>query len=209
MVGLSFGAIASGAGLPWWLPVTLSVLVFAGASQFVFVGILSAGGGLAGALLAALLVNARHLPFGFSVAPVLGAGWRRALGTHLMVDETVAFALAQPDPRSKRAAYWLLGSTLFATWNAGVVAGVVLASAVTDSGALGLDAAFPAMLLALVAPALRDRRTCGAGALGAAVALAVTPMLPAGIPVLLALVALLVVPVRREGGTPRAAAGAR
>src|SRR5690606_984351 len=95
VVGASFGAIAVGSGLPIWLPVLMSVVVFAGAAQFMFIGLIAAGGNPLAAMAAGLLVNARHLPFGFAVADVLGTGrLRRVLGTHLMVDETVALTLA-------------------------------------------------------------------------------------------------------------------
>ncbi|MBA0126033.1 AzlC family ABC transporter permease [Haloechinothrix sp. YIM 98757] len=201
VVGLAFGAIAVGSGQPLWLPIALSVLVFAGASQFVFIGILAAGGGPLGALVAALAVNSRHLPFGFAVSDALGSGWRRYVGAHLMIDETVAFTIAQQDPGRRRAVYWTLGVGLFVTWNIGVLAGSLAGTAAGDTAALGLDAAFPAMLLALVRPSLRERRMAIAAALGACVAVASTPVLPSGMPVLAALLVLLAVPA----GTPRAA----
>lgn len=193
MVGVSFGAIAVSSGLPVWLPIMLSALVFAGASQFVLVGIVASGGNLIGALVAALLVNARHLPFGFAVADLLGTGGKRILGAHLMIDESVAFALAQSDGQRRRAAYWSVGIGLFVAWNAGVALGAVAGSAITDTDSFGLDAAFPAMLLALVCPSLRETRTRIAAALGALIALASTAFLPAGVPVLLAVLAVFVV----------------
>jgi branched chain amino acid efflux pump len=191
VVGLSYGAIAVGSGFPLWVPVALSVLVFAGAAQFLFVGIVAAGGSPIAATVAGLLVNGRHLPFGLAVADVLGTGWRRAAGSHLMTDETVAFALGQQDPGRRRAAYWACGLGIFVCWNVGVLAGGLAGSVITDTDAFGLDAAFPAVLLALVLPSLRDRTTRHAALAGAAVALLATPFLPAGLPVLLALSGLL------------------
>jgi predicted branched-subunit amino acid permease len=92
VVGASFGAIAVSAGMPWYLPAVLSVVVFAGAAQFVFVGIAAAGGSVAAAVVAGLLVNLRHLPFGFAVGDIIGSRWRdKLLGSYLMIDETVAF----------------------------------------------------------------------------------------------------------------------
>src|SRR5512135_427855 len=96
LVGVSYGAIAVSEGFPPWVPVLLSLVVFAGASQFVVMGVLGAGGGVLGAIAAALLVNARHLPFGFAVGDVLGDRLsRQLLGSHLMIDESVAFTLAE------------------------------------------------------------------------------------------------------------------
>ncbi|WP_069467389.1 AzlC family ABC transporter permease [Actinacidiphila rubida] len=193
LVGVSFGAIAVGLGLPLWLPVLLSLVVFAGAAQFLFVGIVGAGGNPVAAVAAGLLVNARHLPFGFAVGDVLATGWlRRLAGSHLMVDETVAFTLAQDDPRRRRIAYWGCGAGLFAAWNLGVLAGAFGGRAVGDTDAFGLDAAFPAVLVALLLPSLGDRAPRRAAGVGAAVALTATPWLPAGVPVLLALAGLAV-----------------
>jgi branched chain amino acid efflux pump len=194
VVGVSFGAIAVGSGLPWWMPSLLSVLVFAGGSQFMVVGVVAAGGGLVAAVLGALLLNARHLPFGLAVGDIMGRGLlARLFGSHLLIDESVAFAMAQKEPAKARAVFWTLGSAAFVVWNLGTLAGALAGQGIGDTDAFGLDAAFPAALLALVLPSLRGNpRTRNAALLGAAVALAATPFLPAGVPVLLALVGLVV-----------------
>ncbi|HEX6336070.1 MAG TPA: AzlC family ABC transporter permease [Jiangellaceae bacterium] len=192
IVGVSFGAITVSLGLPLWLPMLLSVVVFAGAAQFMFVGIVAAGGNPIAAVVAGLLVNARHLPFGFAIGDVLGTGWmRRIVGSHLMIDESVAFALAQREPQRRRAAYWACGVTLFACWNIGVLAGAFGGTVVTNTDALGLDAAFPAVLLALILPAMRDPATRRAALAGVAIALVAAAFLPTGLPVLLALLGVL------------------
>ncbi len=194
VIGLSFGAIAVASGLEWWMPSALSLLVFAGGSQFLVVGVVAAGGGLVAAVTGALLLNARHLPFGLALGDVMGRGrLARLAGAHLLIDESVAFALAQKDePARARAVFWFLGTMAFVVWNLGTVVGAAAGQVIGDPGAFGLDAAFPAGLLALVLPALREPRTRGAALLGAAVALATTPFLPAGVPVLLALAGLVV-----------------
>ena len=197
-IGLSYGAIAVASGLPLWLPVVQSVLVVAGASEFLFIGIVAAGGNPIAAALAGVLVNARHLPYGLALPPdITGRGWRRLVGTHLMNDETVVFALAQPDYPRKRAAYWFCGLSLFAAWSGGATLGALIGSAVRDTNAFGLDAMFPAVILALIVPSLRDRATLRAAAAGAVIALAAAPFLPAGLPVLLALAAVLLLIKRR------------
>lgn len=201
VVGLSFGAIAVSEGLPVWLPMLLSVVVFAGAAQFMFIGLVASGGNPVAAVVAALLVNLRHVPFGFAIADLVGRGWRRMVGTHLMIDESVAFALAQRDPARRRAAYWVCGIALFVCWNVGVVAGAFAGTALSDTDMLGLDAAFPAVLLALVLPSLRTKEVRLAVLLGAVVAVAATPVLPTGLPVLLSLVGVVFVIVGRAGGS--------
>ncbi|MFC0451466.1 AzlC family ABC transporter permease [Rhodococcus jostii] len=191
LVGMSYGAIAVGSGLAPWLPVVLSVLVLAGSAEFLFVGIVAAGGSPIAATLAGLLVNARHLPFGLAVGDVLGRGLRRVAGSHLMNDESVVFALGEPDPDRRRAAYWACGVGIAVCWPLGALLGAVAGTAIGDPAALGLDAMFPAVLLALVLPTLRDREVWVPALIGGAVALAATPLLPAGLPVLAALVGLL------------------
>lgn len=193
VVGVSFGAISVAGGLPVWVPVVMSLVVYAGSAQFSAVGVLLAGGGPLAAAATGLLLNTRTAAFGFAVADVLGRGrLARLLGAHLVADETVAFALAQPNPARRRAAFWLSGIGLFAVWNATVLAGALAGTALGDTGRFGLDAAFPAVLVALVLPVLRtDRRVRHPALLGALVALAVTPVVPAGVPVLLALIGLV------------------
>jgi 4-azaleucine resistance transporter AzlC len=188
-IGLSYGAIAVASGFPLWVPAAQSVLVLAGASEFLFIGIVAAGGNPLAAALAGLLVNARHLPYGLALPDVTGPGrgWRRLLGSHVMNDESVVFALAQEDLPRQRAAYWACGLGVLMCWPAGAVLGALIGSAIRNTGAFGLDAMFPAVILALIMPALRDRVTLRAALAGALIALAATPFLPAGLPVLLAL----------------------
>ena len=190
-VGASFGAIAIAYELPVWVPFVMSSVVFAGGAQFLAVGLIAAGNPIA-AVLAGLLLNARHLPFGMAIGATMGTRWRdRLVGSHLMTDEVVAFTLAEPDPARRRRVYWLIGITLFSSWNLGTALGVLLGGATGDPEALGLDAAFPAGLIALLMPSLLDRATRVVALTGAAVAVLLTPVLPAGLPVLAALLGLL------------------
>ncbi|MBF6097853.1 AzlC family ABC transporter permease [Nocardia cyriacigeorgica] len=191
MIGISYGAAVVGAGFPMWMPVVLASTVLAGGSEFLFFGILTAGAGPLAAASAGLLVNARHLPYGLSMPDVFGTGVRRLLGVHLMVDESVAFALAPGDLERRRSAYWLCGLGIAVCWPLGALAGAVIGSIVPDTAAFGLDAVFPAVLLALILPALRDRATLRAAGVGAGIAVLTTPFVPAGLPVLLALAGLI------------------
>ena len=192
-IGLSYGAIAVASGFPLWVPAAQSVLVLAGASEFLFIGIVAAGGNPLAAAAAGLLVNARHLPYGLALPDMTGPGRpvKRLLASHVMNDESVVFALAQEDLPRKRAAYWACGLGVLLCWPAGAVLGALIGSVIRNTSAFGLDAMFPAVILALIVPALRDRRLGRAAAIGAAIALAATPFLPAGLPELLALLALL------------------
>jgi 4-azaleucine resistance transporter AzlC len=189
VVGVSFGAIAIASGVSGPKAVAMSVFVFAGGSQFLAVGVVGAGGTVLAAVLGGLVLNARHLPFGLAMGDVLGR--HQVVGSHLIIDEAVAFTLARTEPRSRRQAFWLAGGTLFVVWNIGTVVGVVAGSAIGDPNAFGIDAAFPAGMLALLLPALKDRPALRV-ALGAAVlALVAAPFLPPGLPVLVALLGLV------------------
>jgi len=201
LVGLSFGATAVAGGLPWWLPVTMSLVVFAGGSQIVAVGVVLAGGSPLAAVAAGAVLNTRLFPYGLAVTDILRpAGpargvrrWaRQLLGAHVVTDESVAFALREDDPARRRSAFWTCGLTLFAAWNVAVFLGVLAGSAIRNTGAFGLDATFPAVLLALALPSLADRGTRAAAGTGAVLAVALTPVLPAGLPVLAALGGLAV-----------------
>ena len=203
LVGASYGAITVSQGFPWWTPTVMSVLVFGGASQFLFTGIVGAGGSAAAAVLAGLLINARHLPFGFALADVFGEKWsRRLAGSYVLVDEVVAFTLAQSDRKRQRWTYAVAGLSLYTCWQAGCLVGALAGSVIDDTDRYGLDAAFPAIILALVLPSLRDPTSRNPALVGAVVAVASTPVLPVGLPVLLALTGLLWSVVRRERGDP-------
>jgi 4-azaleucine resistance transporter AzlC len=210
VIGASYGATAVTSDLPAWLPLVLSVLVLAGGSEFLFVGIVAAGGGLVAAVLAGLLVNARHLPYGLALPDVLGTGWRRILGTHVMNDESVALTLGESDRARARATYWISGLGVLLAWPLGALLGVGIGTTIPNPGAFGLDAVFPAVLIALAIPALHDRDTRRAALAGAVAAAVAAPFLPAGLPVLLALPAAFLALTgggligRRRGAVPTA-----
>src|SRR5215472_12557210 len=160
IVGVTFGAITVSGGLPSWIPISMSLLVFAGGAQFAAAGVMLAGGGAATAVAAGLVLNTRLLPYGFAVADVFrGPWWTRLAGAHILVDESVAFALRQPDREHRRAAFLTSGAGLFVVWNLAVAAGVFLAQYVGNTKVIGLDAVFPAVLLALDIPATTDPGT--------------------------------------------------
>lgn len=199
LTAVSYGAISVTAGLPAWAPPLIALVVLAGSAEFLFVGILAAGGGVAAAVAAALLVNARHLPYGMASRRLVGEGSRRLLGAHIMNDESVLLGLAQRDPARGRAAYWATGLGVLVCWPAGAALGVVLGNLVGDTATLGLDAMFPAIIAGLVVPSLRAGKARRPALVGAGIALAATPFAPAGLPPLLALLGLLV--HRRQRGS--------
>lgn len=199
--GVSFGALATAAGLSTWQAVALSALMFTGASQFALVGVIGAGGSPLGAAATATLLGTRNGLYGLRLAPLLRArGPRRLLAAHLTIDESSAMALGRRDPRGARWAFWATGLSVFGFWNAATLAGALGADALGDPTALGLDAAAPAAFVALLLPLLRGRSDVALAVGAAVLALALTPVLPGGLPVLgvgvVALVVGLALPVR-------------
>jgi predicted branched-subunit amino acid permease len=191
---LSFGAIATTAGLSLIQTVSLSVLMFTGASQFALVGVLGAGGSVwAGAATAALL-GSRNALYGLRLSGLLNArGVRRLVAAHFVIDETTAMAIAREDEHEARFAFWATGIAIFTLWNLGTLIGALATHALSNPRVLGLDAAPPAAFLALLAPRLRSREPIAIALAAGVIALVVLPFVPAGIPLLIvaALVALL------------------
>lgn len=190
--GISFGLLARSAGMGWLAPIVMSATTFAGSAQFAAVSILGAGGTVAAAVAAAVLLNARYGPIGVSVAPWLeGPAWWRFLRAQLVVDESWAVAAegeGRFDPRILVGA----GLLLYVSWVAGTAIGALGGQALGDPKTLGLDAAFPALFLALLIPQLRSRRAVAASVLGGAIALALIPAAPAGVPIIAASAACLI-----------------
>ncbi|OON40810.1 branched-chain amino acid ABC transporter permease [Izhakiella australiensis] len=190
--GLSYGSTAISYGFPLWVAAALSLLVLAGASEFLFVTIVGGGGSITAAVVAGLLVNARHLPFGMAVKDLIGRTPTRFLGYHIMNDESVVVGLAQKSPRKARAAFWLCGMGIFLIWPLSVILGGVIGQIIPDPASIGLDAVFPAILLALTLEALKNRQTLVSTLAGVTTALIVSPFLPVGLPILSALSGLLI-----------------
>ena len=192
--GVSFGVLATTAGLTVAQACAMSLLVFTGASQFAAVGVIAAGGSLGSAFGSALLLAARNAAYGVAMAPTMAGRslGRRLLSAQIVIDESTAIATAQPGRVAREHAFWATGLAVFVCWNAGTALGAVAGDAIGDPEALGLDAAFPAGFVALVMPHLRSRRGRVAAAGGALVALVLVPLAPAGVPIVAA--ALAVVP---------------
>lgn len=189
-IGTSFGVLAEPT-MGGAAAIVMSIVVFAGAAQFASVSILAAGGSLASAVSAGLLVNTRFLPMGLAIAPALHGGpLRRAAEAQTMVDASWAIANRGDGTFDRQL---MMGATIPQAfgWIGGTIAGVLAGSLLGDPDTLGLDALFPAFYLALLAEELRDRTAVASALLGAAIAIALVPFAPAGIPVVAASVAAL------------------
>ena len=197
--GVAFGGTAVAAGLTVAQACALSLLAFTGASQYAFVASIAAGGNPLVGTVGALLLGARNSLYGLRLAPLLEL--RRGLkaaAAQIVIDESTAVALAQPDRASRRIAFTTTGVTIFVLWNATTMAGALGATALGDPARFGLDVAGPAAFLALLVPQLRGRTPVAVAALAAAIALGTTPLLPAGVPILAAVAAVPLVLLARR-----------
>lgn len=200
--GASFGAVATGSGLSVAQAVVLSLVMFSGASQFAFTGVAAAGGSALTAVAAALLLGLRNAFYGVTLTSLLAPrGAARFWTAHFVIDETTAMAVGQRGVRLQRYAFWSTGLILCALWQLGTLAGA-LAGGVVDPADFGLDAAGPAVFLALLWPGLTSREARWVAVAGAALALALVPVAPQGVPVLAA-AGVAVAAGLRPGATAR------
>jgi len=192
--GVAFGAAAVSSGLSAWQACALSLLAFTGASQFALAGVIASGGSLLAGTAGAILLGSRNTLYGLRLADLLRPrGARRLLLTALgVIDETTAVSLAQPDPDAARAAFTATFCCLYLTWNLATLAGAVGAGRIGSPQSFGLDVVGPAAFLALIWPRLRSGRPERLVAVGGVtIALGMTPLLPVGVPVILAATAAL------------------
>jgi 4-azaleucine resistance transporter AzlC len=187
LYAVSFGVLSVAAGFSVAQTCVMSAVAFTGASQLTFLSVIGSGGGAAAALAPALLLGARNGLYAISLRSVLtGSVAKRALLAHGVIDESSAMAHAQREPAAKRRAFDLTAVLLFCGWNLGTAAGAIAGSGLGDPRDLGLDAMFPAVFLALLAPQLRDADSRRAAVAGGLVALALVSFVPAGVPIIAA-----------------------
>jgi len=196
LVGISFGVLAEPV-MGDVAPIVMSAIVFAGSAQFAATAVLAGGGGAVAAIVAGILLNARFLPMGIAIAPSVRGGvlWRTLTGQAII---DASWALANRGG-GRFDVHYMLGATLvnYPAWVAGAAIGVFGSRVIGDPATLGLDAIFPAFFLGLLANELRGGLSIGAAGIGAAVALALTPFTPAGVPVLAACAGALLGLARR------------
>jgi 4-azaleucine resistance transporter AzlC len=189
---IAFGVGAVSAGGTVLQTCVMSLLVFTGASQFSAVSVVDSGGSTASALGGAMLLAARNGVYGLTMARHIdGSLGRRLVAAQLTIDESTAMATAQDDPDASRAAFWITGCAIFVCWNLGTLIGALAGEAI-DPETYGLDAAFPAGFVAMLAPHLRTRTGRAVGLVGALICVALVPFVPIGVPILCAATAVLI-----------------
>ncbi|MGW6261094.1 AzlC family ABC transporter permease [Streptomyces sp. NPDC055085] len=213
--GFAFGVTSAGSGLSLLQTCALSLLVFTGASQFALVGALAAGGNPLTAAAGAFFLGVRNAFYGLRLSQLLALPRAvRPFAAQWVIDETTAVALAQPTRRSVRLGFTVTGLSLYLLWNLTTLLGAAGAEAIGDTDKWGLDAAGPAVFLALLAPMLKTTTERAVAGIAVLLGLGLLPVLPAGVPVLVAALAapvVLYVTGRNRGrpdagpdaGTPR------
>ncbi|MFF4179159.1 AzlC family ABC transporter permease [Streptomyces sp. NPDC001750] len=199
--GFAFGVTAAGSGLSLLQTCALSLAVFTGASQFALVGALAAGGNPYTAAAGAFFLGVRNSFYGLRLSQLLALPRAlRPFAAQWVIDETTAVTLSQPTRRAARIGFAVTGLSLYVLWNLTTLLGALGAEALGDTDAWGLDAASPAVFLALLAPMLKSTTERVTAALAVLLALGLLPVLPAGVPVLLSALAAPVVLFLRGRG---------
>ncbi|WP_248958260.1 AzlC family ABC transporter permease [Sphaerisporangium perillae] len=200
---VSCGAICTAAGLSLAQTLALSLLMFTGASQFAIAGVIGAGGNPFAGAAVAVLLGARNALYGLRLASLLQVrGARKAVAAQLVIDESTAMAVGRESGRAGRLGFWATGIAIYVLWSLGNLVGALGARFLPDPEVLGMDVAAPAAFLALLAPRMRGRGPWAAAAAAAVTALVAVPLLPAGVPVLLAGLVVAVLALRLPARPP-------
>ena len=193
LYGAAFGAAGVTAGFSILQTCLLSILLFSGASQFAVVGIMGAGGAAISAIATATLLGFRNTLYGLQMAPILKVkGFKRVLAAQITIDESTAVATLQENDQDRKRGFYLTGIGVYLFWNLFTFLGALGASAIGDPSVWGLDAAVPAAFLGLIWPRLKNKVQFLVSGIAIAWALLLTPVTPAGIPIITTVVLAII-----------------
>ena len=193
LYGAAFGAAGVTAGFSILQTCLLSILLFSGASQFAVVGIMGAGGAAISAIATSTLLGFRNTLYGLQMAPILKVkGFKRVLAAQITIDESTAVATLQDNDQDRKRGFYLTGIGVYLFWNLFTFLGALGASAIGDPSVWGLDAAVPAAFLGLIWPRLKNKVQFLVSAIAIAWALLLTPVTPAGIPIITTVVLAII-----------------
>jgi predicted branched-subunit amino acid permease len=193
LYGAAFGAAGVTAGFSILQTCLLSILLFSGASQFAVVGIMGAGGAAISAIATATLLGFRNTLYGLQMAPILKVkGFKRVLAAQITIDESTAVATLQDNDEDRKRGFYLTGIGVYVFWNLFTFLGALGASAIGDPSVWGLDAAVPAAFLGLIWPRIKNKVQFLVSGIAIAWALLLTPVTPAGIPIITTVVLAII-----------------
>ena len=198
LYGAAFGAAGVTAGFSILQTCMLSLLLFSGASQFAVVGIMGAGGAAISAIATATLLGFRNALYGLQMAPILKvSGIKRVLAAQITIDESTAVATLQENDADRRRGFYITGVGVYIFWNLFTFLGALGASAIGDPAVWGLDAAVPAAFCGLIWPRLKNKTHFMVSAVAITWALALTPISPAGIPIITTVILAVIFGLKR------------
>ena len=198
LYGAAFGAAGVTAGFSILQSCLLSLLLFSGASQFAVVGIMGAGGAAVSAIATATLLGFRNTLYGLQMAPILKVnGFKRILAAQITIDESTAVATLQDNDADRKRGFYLTGIGVYVFWNLFTFLGALGASAIGDPSVWGLDAAVPAAFLGLIWPRLKNKVQFFVSGIAIAWALLLTPLTPAGIPIITTVLLAIIFGVKK------------
>lgn len=184
-LGVTVNLLVLEAGTSNGLTILAAVAVYSATSELAYLAVKDAGGTEVAAVVAAWVVSSRFGLLAVSLGAKLSGGlWHRAAAAVNSFDPNVALAVQQQDSRSVARVFWRMTAALMVGWWTGTIVGVFLGNVIGDSDRLGLDAMFPAAMLAIIGNTLRRSDGAIAALAGGALCLILIPLVPAGVPII-------------------------
>lgn len=175
------------------ITIGAAILVNAATTELAYIAVRDAGGTQVAAVLAGWVVASRFGLLAVGLGARLRAGTlHRAAAASQAFDPNVGLAVQQRTPEMVARVFWRVTAAMYAGWYLGIVVGVFLGNVIGDADRFGLDAVFPAALLAIIGNLLRQRAGAVAAAVGGGLCLVLVPIAPAGVPIIVSVVGAFV-----------------
>lgn len=192
-LGITVQVLMIDAGSSSTRAAVASSVIFSATSQFAYLAVQDAGGSDWAAIAAGWVVATRFGILAVSLTPRLPEGFlRRAAGAAMSFDPNVAVAVQQRTPKEVEREFWRTSAAMFSGWFLGIAVGTLLGNILGDTQRFGLDAIFPAAMLAIIGNLLRQRDGLIAGVAGGLICLVLLSFVPAGLPIIFSVVGVAV-----------------
>ena len=176
-----------------------SSVIFSATSQFAYLAVRDAGGGEWAAISAGAVVATRFGIMSMTLNPRLPhVRWRRVAAALNAFDPNVAVAVQQETPKDVEREFWRTTGAMMMGWFLGILVGTFIGNVVGDIDRLGLDAVFPAALLAIIGNLIRSGDGRIAAVAGGLICIVLLPVAPAGIPIILSVLGVAVAIILRR-----------
>ncbi|MGH1492300.1 MAG: AzlC family ABC transporter permease [Acidimicrobiales bacterium] len=196
IIGIAVAPIMVDVDSPAWVVVAATVFAWSGTGEVAYASVIASGGSTLAAFIASMLVSSRFALLALSLKGRWQASLIERIGMyHYASEVAVANAIDQGDrigPGAARRVFWQLAIPMASGWFIGTVLGLLLGNIVGDTRQIGLDVVFPASFIGTVVTGLRRRDSAVAVMGGITAAIGLSPILPAGLPILVAALAAFV-----------------